>query len=318
MNRRSFLAATSTLAATASLGPISQAKFAEEDVSVNSFTLDYAPHFGMFSNSGSKSLIGQLEFAAAQGFRSWEDNGMSSRSEAIQTEIASNMKKLKMRMGVVSAVRGVWSKVSIASGREKDSELFLSAIRKIIPVAQRLKSKWVTVVPGMQAHNLPMDFQMANCADTLKKACQILEPYGITMVLEPLNHFVDHPETFLVGSPQAYLLCKTVGHPSCKILFDIYHQQITEGNVINNIDRCWDEIGYFQCGDNPGRKEPGTGEINYKNIFAHIHKKEWKGVIGMEHGNSIQGETGEQAVIGAYRAVDPPKVFPKKKKRRSS
>ena len=85
---------------------------------------------------------------------------------------------------------------------------------------------------------------------------------------------------------------------------DFNHQQATEGNLIDNINRCWDEIAYFQVGDNPGRNEPGTGEINYKNVFKHIHSKGFKGVLGMEHGNSQNGKDGEQRVIAAYREAD--------------
>ena len=87
-------------------------------------------------------------------------------------------------------------------------------------------------------------------------------------------------------------------------MFDIYHQQISEGNIIPNIDLAWDEIAYFQIGDNPGRKEPTTGEINYKKVFEHIYNKGFKGVMGMEHGNSVSGKVGEQAVIEAYKEVD--------------
>ena len=95
-----------------------------------------------------------------------------------------------------------------------------------------------------------------------------------------------------------------MGSPSCKILNDLYHQQITEGNLIPNIDRAWDEIAYFQMGDNPGRKEPTTGEINYRNVFRHIHGKGFTGIMGMEHGNSKPGKEGEQAVIDAYVECD--------------
>ena len=124
------------------------------------------------------------------------------------------------------------------------------------------------------------------------------------MVLEPLNWWKNHAGQFLREIPQAYEICRAVNSPSCKILFDIYHQQISEGNLIPNIDKAWEEIAYFQIGDNPGRKEPTTGEINYKNIFKHIYEKKYKGVLGMEHGNSKSGKPGELAVIGAYRAVD--------------
>jgi hydroxypyruvate isomerase len=124
------------------------------------------------------------------------------------------------------------------------------------------------------------------------------------MVLEPLN-FRDHPGQFLSGSPQAYEICRAVNSPACKILYDIYHQQIQEGNLIPNIETCWDQIAYFQIWDNPGRREPGTGEINYANVFRFIHEKGYQGILGMEHGNSMDGKEGELAVIKAYRGVDP-------------
>ncbi len=123
------------------------------------------------------------------------------------------------------------------------------------------------------------------------------------MVLEPLN-FRNHPGLFLTEVPQAYALCRAVDSPSCKILFDIYHQQITEGNIIPNIDDAWDEIGYFQIGDNPGRNEPTSGEINYKNIFKHIYEKGFDGIMGMEHGNAHPGKEGEEKLIMAYKEVD--------------
>ena len=130
----------------------------------------------------------------------------------------------------------------------------------------------------------------------------------MTIVLEPLNWHANHGGVFLQYSDQAYAICRAVNSPSCKILFDIYHQQITEGNLIPNIDLCWDEIGYFQSGDNPGRKEPGTGEVNYRNVFKHIHDKSKatgrEFIIGLEHGNSKPGKEGEQAVIDAYRNAD--------------
>ena len=125
------------------------------------------------------------------------------------------------------------------------------------------------------------------------------------MVLEPLNPWRDHPGLFLTRMPQAFQICSAVGSPFCKILDDLYHQQITEGNLIPNIDRSWSEIAYFQIGDNPGRKEPGTGEINYKNVFTHIHAKGFTGIMGMEHGNSQPGKEerarGDRRLSGLRR-----------------
>ena len=161
----------------------------------------------------------------------------------------------------------------------------------------------MTVVPGFVDLRKNMSYQTANVVDTLKRASEILEPHGLVMVLEPLN-FRDHPGLFLSESPQAYQICKAVDSPSCKILFDIYHQQIQEGNLIPNIKNTWNEIGYFQIGDNPGRNEPTTGEINYKNIFKYIYSRGFDGILGMEHGNSLPGKDGEKAVIDAYKEVD--------------
>ena len=121
------------------------------------------------------------------------------------------------------------------------------------------------------------------------------------MVLEPLS---DTPELFLRFSDQTHAICKAVDSPSCKILYDAYHMQRNEGNLIAMMDACWDEIAYIQIGDNPGRKEPGTGEINYLNVFKHIDAKGFKGVCGMEHGNAIPGKEGELALIAAYRKAD--------------
>ena len=84
----------------------------------------------------------------------------------------------------------------------------------------------------------------------------------------------------------------------------MYHMQRNEGDIINNINKSWDEIAYFQIGDNPGRKEPTTGEMNYKNIFKHIYDKGYRGVMGMEHGNAKPGKEGELALIEAYRTSD--------------
>jgi hydroxypyruvate isomerase len=135
----------------------------------------------------------------------------------------------------------------------------------------------------------------------LRKGVEILESHGIIMVLEPLS---DTPDLFLRTADQAYAICKAVNSPSCKILFDMYHIQRNCGNLIKNIDFTYDEIGYFQIGNNPGRNEPGTGEMDYKNIFKHIYDKGFKGILGMEHGNAKPGKEGELALIKAYRDSD--------------
>ena len=187
---------------------------------------------------------------------------------------------------------------------ENEAEKVLASMKESVEIAKRMNAKWMTVVPGLIDPKLAFDYQTANVIDLLRRCAEILEPHEMVMVLEPLNHRTNHPGLYLERTDQAYLVCRAVDSPACKILYDIYHQQITEGNLIPNIDLAWSEIAYFQAGDNPGRKEPTTGEINYLNVFKHIHSKGFDGVVGMEHGISGKGVEGEQRLIEAYREVD--------------
>jgi hydroxypyruvate isomerase len=302
MQRRDFLKVGTAAAASAVVSQLDvhAAKAADPK---HTFKLKYAPHFGMFQASAGESLTDQLQFAADQGFTAWEDNGMKGREVTVQEEIGRSMEKLRMTMGVFVAT-GDFGKVTFAGSDKAAHEAVLKDIRDSVDVAKRVNAKWMTVVPGRIDQGLDWDYQTANCIDLLKRCCEILEPHNLVMVLEPLNWYANHPGLFLHTVPQAYLICRAVGSPACKILNDLYHQQIDVGNLIPNIDKAWDEIAYYQIGDNPGRKEPGTGEINYRNVLRHIHAKGFDGVFGMEHGNSRPGKEGDQAVIDAYVAAD--------------
>jgi hydroxypyruvate isomerase len=145
---------------------------------------------------------------------------------------------------------------------------------------------------------------ITTATELLRRLCAVLEPHKLVMVLEPLNWKTNHGGVFLRSGEQAHALYRAVNSPSCKILFDLYHEQITADNLIPSLDASWDEVAYLQAGDNPGRKEPSTGEINYRNVFQHLAEKEYQGVIGMEHGNSKPDAESEQAVIDAYRTAD--------------
>ncbi len=303
MNRRFFLKAG--LASSVGLTlPMHKTTHADPVQPAHTYQLNYAPHFGMFRHHAGNDLVDQLEFAAEQGFRAWEDNGMKGRSVQEQERLAAAMSRLGIQMGVFVAHTIHWSEPNLASGNLEKREEFLNEIRESAEVAKRVNATWMTVVPGHLDLRLEMGYQTAHVVESLRQAAEILEPHGLVMVLEPLNPFRDHPGLFLSKAPQAYEICRAVDSPACKILFDIYHQQITEGNLIPNIDRAWDEIAYFQIGDNPGRNEPTSGEINYRNVFRHIHEKGFTGILGMEHGNSQSGAEGEQAVINAYQTVD--------------
>lgn len=265
------------------------------------FNLDYAPHEGMFGNSAGKDFIDQIKYMYDKGFRSIEDNGMTGRTPEMQSKIGATLAKLGMRMGVFVVPKGGNGANTLASNKKEHIDIFLDGCRQSVEVAKRCHAKWITVVPGDFDRRLPLDIQTANVVEALRRGAAILEPQGLVMVLEPLS---DTPDLFLRTSAQTYQICKAVNSPSCKILYDVYHMQKNEGNIINNIGLCWDEIAYFQMGDNPGRKEPTTGEINYKNVFKYIHSRGYTGIMGMEHGISKPGKEGEDRLIQAYRESD--------------
>ncbi len=297
MKRRDFVIKT-TVAGTA-LSVLASQSFGA--AAKHKFNLNYAPHFGMFEQHAGKDLIEQLKFMAEEGFTALEDNGLLQRPASEQVKIGEALAKLNMQMGVFVIDGGDNWKTSLTTGKPEFRDNFLKTCQAVVAAAKRVNAKWVTVVPGYFERRLPIGIQTANVIDTLRRAVDILEPHGIVMVLEPLS---DTPDLFLRNSDQAYMICKAVKSPSCKILYDIYHMQRNEGHIISNMELCWDEIGYIQIGDNPGRKEPTTGEINYQQVFKYIYEKGYKGILGMEHGNAKPGKEGERALIEAYRKVD--------------
>lgn len=306
MQRRNFLqngilAGASTLVGSSVLAGNLPGKSTTGSNAEKTFNLNYAPHDGMFKNSAGNDFIDQIKFMYDQGFRAIEDNGLAGRSVEQQTKIGETLAKLGMTMGVFVVPKGGNGANTLAAGKQEHLDIFLKGCRTSVEVAKRVNAKWATVVPGDFERDLPIGIQTGNVIDALKRGAEILEPHGIIMVLEPLS---DTPDLFLRTSDQTYEICRGVNSPSCKVLYDIYHMQKNEGNLIKHIEWAWNEIAYFQIGDNPGRKEPTTGEVNYKNIFKYLHGRGYRGVMGMEHGNSKPGKEGEMAVIKAYRESD--------------
>jgi hydroxypyruvate isomerase len=304
MRRRDFLAGSLVAGAAAGLSPVASGLTAQQGSppGKSRFKLKYAPSLGQFKNLAGSDPKAQIQFAADQGFSAMFDNGIMGRPPGDQETISRELAARDMTLGpfVLYADFGVKSFVT----RDKDTrEMLLKKMRQGVETSKRVNCPWALVVPGRFDESLAWGYQTANVIDNLRACLEVCEPAGLSLVLEPLNP-KDHPGLFLTRIPQAYEICRAVDSPSCKILNDLYHQQITEGNLIPNIDMAWDAIAAFHSGDSPGRKEPTTGEINYRNVFKHLHAKGYQGVICMEHGQSQPGKEGERAVIEAYRTCD--------------
>ena len=266
------------------------------------FKLKYAPTLNMFQSSAGPGPIDNLKFMADQGFRAFFDNGLMGKPKELVAKIVAEAERLNLTVGPF--VTGVnVGKAPWISDDPAFREAATKQMKDAVEFAKRVNTACFLITPGRFDKNVPVEEQTKNVIENLKWCCKEVEPSGKYIVIEPLNPR-DHPGMFLTKMQQAADICRAVGSPACKIVDDIYHQQITEGDLIPNIDKAWDFIGAFHLGDTPGRKEPLSGEINYRNIFKHIHAKGYRGVLCMEHGKSKGGKEGDQTVIAAYRWCD--------------
>jgi hydroxypyruvate isomerase len=307
-SRRDFIRkATATgaaiLAAPAVFGSESLKKNKKASDATEPFKLKYAPSIGMFCEHAGTDIVDNIKFCHDMGFRAMFDNGLMNRPVEDQVKIANEIQRLGMELGPF-VLYADFSVTSFVLNSPEVRNMLIAKMKEGVDVAKRTATKWALVVPGRYDEKLNRGYQTANVIDNLRYCCDIMEPAGVTIVLEPLNTLHDHPGLFLTEMPQAYAICRSVNRPVCKIVDDVYHQQITEGNLIPNIEAAWSEIAAFHCGDNPGRNEPTTGEINFKNLFKYIHSKDYQGVICMEHGMSSRTKEGEARVIEAYRECD--------------
>jgi hydroxypyruvate isomerase len=267
------------------------------------FKLKYAPGLGMFREHAGKDPLDNIKFCHDQGFRAVFDNGLINKPADQQEKIAQLLNDLGMDLGPF-VLYADFSVTSFVLDDDDVRKMLKEKMEAGVELHKRIGAKWALVVPGRYDERLHQAYQTANVVDNLRFCADIIEPAGLTIVLEPLNTLTSHPGLFLTGMPQTYQICRAVNRLSVKIVDDIFHQQITEGNIIPNIKMAWDEIAAFHLGDNPGRKEPTTGEINFRNIFKYLHGREYDGVLCMEHGRQLPGIEGEKRVIAAYRECD--------------
>ena len=220
-----------------------------------SFKLKYAPHFGMFQQHAGGDHVAQINFMAAEGFTAFEDNSMMGRSVSDQERIAKALADHGMTMGVFVIDSGDNWKTSLATGNKEFHDRFVDTCKRAVEVARRVNARWMTVVPGFFERKLPIGIQTGHVIDALRAGAEVLAPENLCMVLEPLS---DTPDLFLRTSDQTYAICRAVNSPACKILYDIYHMQRNEGDVIQNINLTWSEIAYFQSAGPAATRSPSV------------------------------------------------------------
>jgi hydroxypyruvate isomerase len=300
MDRREFL--TTGLAGSAAMtaGMLTPAAVADvPDQSTRRFRLNYAPHVGMFRHLAGDDPADQIRFMADQGFRTLEDVGLKNRSTAWQRRMRSVMDRCGISMGQFTATAD-YAYPTFALGRSEWRQHVVAEMQESLIVAERMQAGWLTVVPGKAATRLPRQIQFNNAVDLLRRCADLCERQGRALVIEP----IDQSGMLVQTVAQARELCRAVDSPACRLLFDIGGQPASSARLLAEIDASWNEIGYFQLGDNPGRKEPGTGTIDFRTVLQHLANRGFAGVLGMDHGNSLPGEEGELRVIAAYDQLD--------------
>jgi len=246
-----------------------------------------------FSASGGwfgKDWYGNVEEAAKYGFKGVEDLRWTNLDLDIAKKTLDDTGITSTALLIRPADQSKNYLVENTHGLvwEDARDTFIESFCDTLVAAKKMNVPNIVVTTGNERFDISREKQFDICVDTLKELSKIAEKEGIMIVLEPLNVLVNHKGYYLVTTEESVRMIKAVDSPKCKILFDIYHQQVSEGNLINNIRNNIDYIGHFHIADHPGRKQPGTGEINYSNVFKAIQDTGYNGWLAFECGRTLE------------------------------
>jgi hydroxypyruvate isomerase len=276
----------------------------------NGWKLRLAPNLGLNSldtpmfraSVGGADPVAHVDFIADEGFAGVEDNFLKLRSVEDQKRIGDALLKRGLTMGCFVANPESWNRPLWVS-REPDARAKLRAdLDTSIAAARRTGGRVMTVLTGFEA-NLPRSFQIAALIDNLRFLAPAAEKAGVVMGLEACNSW-EYPMLFLNDVREAYAIATAVDSPAVGVIFDVYHVQMMTGDVIRNLQRCRDRLVAVQIADNPGRTEPGTGELNWANLFRALNQMAYPGLVELEHEIAEPGMDGERASLGRLRAIN--------------
>ncbi len=216
-----------------------------------------------------------LERVAQAGYGHVELVGEFKKwSEADTTRYLARIKALGL---TVDATSGMGAPFCDPAG----GDAFLAALKQFLPTAQRLECGQIILLSGKTIDSAGPGVQHQASVETLKRAAELLEPAGITAVIEPIDR-LENPTIYLDGVTEGFEITRAVGSPRVKVLYDLYHEQRTHGNLIEKLEKNIDQVGLVHIADVPGRHEPGTGEVDYGNVYRTLGQLKYKGVIAME------------------------------------
>lgn len=217
----------------------------------------------------------RIEKIAEAGYRSVElvDEYEKRSPENFRTASAK-LRSLDMK---VDAMAGVWTGIADPQARDK----FLAGLTRLVPIAEKLECPAIIVLSGDRVEGLSRETHHQSCIDGLKAALEIAEKYKLNLLLENIDQ-EENPKYYLASAAEGFEITRKVDHPRVKFLYDLYHEQISEGNLLAKLEKNIDQVGLIHVADVPGRHEPGTGEINYDSVYRKLKHLNYKGYVAME------------------------------------
>lgn len=289
LNRRTLLQATP---AAASLAALASASAAAEDTR----QLGRTPHTKFAVNIEmwwtKLDFLDRIRAAADFGFPAIEFWPWRKRD-------IDAVARLTSELGLAVAQFTAWP-FEPGMNDPKNHDTVLKEIEASCQVANKLNCKKMTVVGGNDQPGMTQDEMHANIIQALKRAAPIAERYDVMLILESMNVRVDHKGHCLYGSAPAVRICREVDSSHVKINWDLYHMQISEGDLCGHLKEGFDQIGYLQLADHPGRNEPGTGEVHYNRVLRQAYELGYRGYVGLE----CVPKTTELAAAKAVAAAD--------------
>jgi hydroxypyruvate isomerase len=270
----------------------------------------FAPHIGLFSpdtpmfaNSvGSLDPVAHIDFIASHGFAGIEDNALLLRSPEDHDRIGEALVRHGMEMGCFAFDPGHWTE-SLFARTDSDTQAHLaSELATAAEAAARTGGRCITVLSGRDPM-VPLAIQLQAMAENLRRLVPMAEKAGLTLLIEPLSQW-DFPGMLINDMHDAYAVVRSVNSPAVRLLFDVFHVQAMNGDLIRNLDRTYDVVGMVQIADCPRRSEPGTGEINFVNFLRHLQAKGYDRLVELEFAVTGEGIDGENAALAMIRDLN--------------
>lgn len=258
------------------------------------------PHF--VETLGTADPVEQIRYMAELGFAGVQDNLLKSRPIDEQTRIGEALARHGLEMGCFLNSRNDASDRRWIVDNAENSAAIMAEIEESIETAKRVNGRNIVLSPRRDLNALPA-FQLGTFIDNLRRVADRLEKAGLTMCLEHVNE-LRMPGLLLRHYADSLAVAKAVNSPAVKVVYDTMHVQAMDGNLIMNLERSMSEIGVVQIADVPGRFEPGTGEINFVNLFRRVRALGYAGLVEMEHFYSVPGKAGEEAALRALREIN--------------